>query len=127
MLICDVNYLKNLNINIGAETVLHQLVKMTVVAEQLFTKICSNSKLERDEAERLLERAVSERDSGLLQAVADRAAAIEQEDSLSWEQKLGYLKTERCLVGWSHSTQSDSVVQLSLQWLGGEEEEVIYR
>jgi len=97
---------------------------MTVLAEQLFTKICSNSKLERDEAERLLERAVSERDSGLLQAVADRAAAIEQEDSLSWEQKLGYLKTERCLVGWSHSTQSDSVVQLSLQWLGGEEEEV---
>ena len=44
---------------------------------------------------------------------------------MSWEQKLGYLKTEKCLVGWRDRRDTGEVqpvLQLALGWLAGEEE-----
>ena len=50
---------------------------------------------------------------------------------LSWEQKLGYLKAEKCLVPVLEETvitsqpgQVETLLQLALDWLEGEEEEV---
>ena len=50
---------------------------------------------------------------------------------LSWEQKLGYLKAEKCLVPAvkeslivTQPRHVQDVLQLALGWLAGEEEEV---
>ena len=44
--------------------------------EDLFARLCSNSKLERDRAEVELARAVAEREIVLVQAVSDAARAL---------------------------------------------------
>ena len=45
--------------------------------EDLFARLCSNSKLERDRAEAELARAVTEREELVVQAVSDAATALQ--------------------------------------------------
>ena len=87
--------------------------------------MCSSSKLERDRAEMLVEKAVEEGDSVLLQSLADESAALEKVavTELSWEEKLGYLKTGKCLVKWRPAADSvQTLLRLSLTWLAEDEE-----
>ena len=51
---------------------------MSMEATELFDKLCSNSRLERDKAERVLGEAVQEKESVLLRSVSEIAAAVVQ-------------------------------------------------
>ena len=46
--------------------------------DNLFARLCSNSKLERDRAEVELERAVTEGEDPLVQAVSEAATALQE-------------------------------------------------
>ena len=62
--------------------------------------------------------------SGLVQFPPVLTPGIISVSRLSWEEKLGYLKAEKCLVPALEPRQVQSVLQLALDWLVGEEEEV---
>ena len=49
----------------------------------LFARLCSNSKLERDRAETELEQAVTDREIAVVEAVSAAATAL-QDGKLSW-------------------------------------------